>query len=644
MKNCIEISEDNLLNFLKQEISLDKDSISPFLKEKEKDLNKNNIYNYLNDKQYYSEKIYNNINKSSINNYIINSNPNDFKFRKIKINNNSDLSCVKNILLSTNSKDEFFQDQIKQITITNISKEDFNYLFNKKSKIKKKNRHYPSMILENKEDSKHEKGSGKLSSNNVRRTETEFIIVGEDKNDESEFIDIEFNYPNIDINNCNLTDIKLNDIFANAKKLKITSCILSNDFYNIFEKNSFINLSELYLDNCNIVNENFTEIIYYIIKNETLRKHLKCISFKNNNLSTASFYKYILDGNIQYNKFDNLEMIDLSYNDIDSIDSKIMGGLPNLKVLDLSNNNFQFPSKFSPFYSRNEKNLKKKKTIKEESQKMSEILEKMSKNKDTPQEEEKSEVFLFFISNNIALLRGNHINTYVKYLIDVLPKIDYPLKNINLSGLFYKSSIHHLIAGINFKKLRNSLMEIDLSNCNITDEEMEILFVSELRVINLKILNIANNKLTDELFSLLVKNKSFDIYNKLKIINLSNNDIKLNKVKDLTNFVKLFDSIKIIIINNTPAENNINNYIKKVVKRFNETQNGDKNKTELNDVDMLIQELLEKKDKNNYLFNNSNIKLKMKNTIDYKFVEAAQKIYPDLFDKIIIEYKLAGPN
>ena len=210
-------------------------------------------------------------------------------------------------------------------------------------------------------------------------------------------------------------------------------------------------------------------------------------------------------------------MIDLSYNNIDSFDSKMMGGFLNLKVLDLSNNNFQFPSSFSYFYSRNERNLKRKKTIKEESQKISETLEKMSKDKETNTEEETSEVFLFLISNNIGLLKGNHIQTYLKYLIEVLPKIDYPLKSINLSGLFYKSSYHNLISEIKFQKLRNSLMEIDLSNNNITDEEMANLFINELRVINLKILNLANNKLTDELFNVLVKNKSYDIYNKLKI-------------------------------------------------------------------------------------------------------------------------------
>ena len=644
MKNCIEISEENLLNFLKQEISLDKDTISPFLKENEKDLNKNNIYNYLDDKQIYTEKIYNNLDKSNINNYIINSNLNEFKFKKIKINNYSDLSGVKNILLKTNSKDGFIQTQIKHITISNISKEDFNYLFNKKIKIKKKIRHFPSMG--SREDFKIEKVAGKLSSTNLsRRAESEFIIIGEEKNEENDYIDVEFNYPNIYINNCNLTGIKLNDLFPYVKTLKLTSCTLSNDFYNLFEKESFKNMSELNLDNCNLINETFTEIIYAIIKNENLRLNLKSLSFKNNNLSNAGIYQYFMAGDIHKFRFENLEMLDLSYNDLDSLENKMMTGFPNIKVLDLSNNNFQFPSNFSSFYSRNEKNLKKKKTIKEESQKAGEIDEKMSNTEETPiEEEEINDGFLFLVSNNIALLKENHINTYLKYLIGILPKIDYPLKSINLSGLFYKSSCHHLISDINLKRFKNSLIEINLSNSNITDEEMANLFVNELRVINLKILNLANNKLTDEFFNLLVKNKSYDIYNKLKIINLSNNDIKLSNVKDVTNFAKLFDSIKIIIINNTQAEDNINNYIKKIVKRFNETQNGDKNKTELNDVDKLIQGLLEKNDKNNYLFNNSNIKLKMKNTIDYKFVEAAQKIYPELFDRIIIEYKYTGPN
>ena len=232
----------------------------------------------------------------------------------------------------------------------------------------------------------------------------------------------------------------------------------------------------------------------------------------------------------------------------------------------------------------------------------------------------------------------------MKYLIEVLPKLNYPLKSINLSGLFYKSTCHNLISSINLNKFQNSLIELDLSICNITDKEIANLLINEFCIVNIKKMNLSNNKLTDELFSLLIKNKSYDIYNQLKILDLSNNNISLIK-KDFKDFVKLFDSLKLIIIKNTPAEQNINNYIKKIIIIFNEIQNNDNNKTALNEIDILIKGLIEnKQDKENYLINNNNIKLKMKNTIDYKFIEAAEKIYPDLFERINIEYKKMMPN
>jgi hypothetical protein len=34
----------------------------------------------------------------------------------------------------------------------------------------------------------------------------------------------------------------------------------------------------------------------------------------------------------------------------------------------------------------------------------------------------------------------------------------------------------------------------------------------------------------------------------------------------------------------------------------------------------------------------------MKNIIDYRYIDAAQKIYPELFDRIIIDHKYTGPN
>ena len=36
------------------------------------------------------------------------------------------------------------------------------------------------------------------------------------------------------------------------------------------------------------------------------------------------------------------------------------------------------------------------------------------------------------MANNTGLLKGNHINIYLKYLIEALPKLNYPLKSINM--------------------------------------------------------------------------------------------------------------------------------------------------------------------------------------------------------------------
>ena len=652
MKNCIETSEENFLNFISKATSFNNDSITSFLKDKEDDLNKNNIYNTLNDKKKYSEKIFNNLKSSNVKNYIINSNVNELKLNELKINEHSDLPNVKAILLNTNNKDEYIQNKIKKISINNLSKKDFEYIFNKNIKIKKKDPKNISKILPNISENyindleinkrtqtmfnileKEKTLERKYSNKDISKIiDSEFVIIDDLIEEKMNYLKIEFNYPNISIKNSDLTDIKLNELFANVNTLKISSCQLTFEFYNIFENESFDKMTELYLDNCNIVNENFLEIIYSIIKNNNLRNNLKCLSFKENNISCLFFYKYILDGKIFDYRFENLEMIDLSYNNLNYIDNKSLSGLPNVKVIDLSNNNLHFPQDFSTLYEKYDKLLKKKNSTKED-------------NRGTAKTTNNSnEGLLFQIANNIGLLKGNHINTYLKYLIEVLPKLNYPLKSINLSGLFYKSSCHNLMTSINLNKFQSSLIELDLSFCNITDNEASNIFLNEFRVLNAKKINLSNNKLTDELFSLLINNKSYDIYNKLKILDLSNNNITLIN-KDFKIFVKLFDSLKIIIIKNTPAEENINNYVKKIIKRFNESENKDTNITELNDLDLLIKGLIEnKEDKENYLINNSNIRLKMKNTVDYKFIKAAEKIYPDLFEKINIEYKIMLPN
>ncbi len=56
----------------------------------------------------------------------------------------------------------------------------------------------------------------------------------------------------------------------------------------------------------------------------------------------------------------------------------------------------------------------------------------------------------------------------------------------------------------------------------------------------------------------------------------------------------------------------------------------------------MVKDLIENKNnKQDNLWNNNNIRIIMKNTIDYKFIEAAQKIYQDFFEKIVIENQVS---
>ena len=151
LKKCYKLSEKNLLSFLNEKISPDDNSlISNFLCKNENDLNDNNIYNHLSKKDY-SEKIINEMKDPTIRNYIIKTNldPNGYiTLKKFKINNYSDCPNVKEILLKSNIySHRFVLDEIEQISINNISKKDFKYLFNHTKLIKENINNYQKILL-----------------------------------------------------------------------------------------------------------------------------------------------------------------------------------------------------------------------------------------------------------------------------------------------------------------------------------------------------------------------------------------------------------------------------------------------------------------------------------------------------------------
>jgi hypothetical protein len=352
-----------------------------------------------------------------------------------------------------------------------------------------------------------------------------------------------------------------------------------------------------------------------------------------------------MEGERKKFRFDALEFLDLSNNNINHFNLNLFDGLPNLKVIDFSNNNIQLKHKMGELYSVEKTRMKIKEQKEEVSRTRSMVSQNtlLDMNQGETVEPEKTKSpqieLLFQIAGNMVINSDEELEKYFKFLIKTIPMIDFPLKNFNFSGLFYKKNFHHYLYEINLLKYRNSLVELDLSLCNLTDVEISKLLMKEFLLKNLKKINLSNNNLTDDLFKLLIENNSHEIYDKLKEINLSNNQIYLNRTKELIKFVQLFDCVQKILIYDTPAGEIINNYIKKKIIRFNEEQNNKKISTEFNKDELIIKALLENNGKNSedIFGNQSKIKIYLNNNIDYKFIEASKKIYPELFDKVQIK-------
>ena len=643
--NCVDKSERNIFSFINEGISLYIDQIDSFLLNKEKELNESNLFQNLNDNQKYTTKVFNNLESPNIKNYMITSKEytNDsLKLNKLTINKFSDLQVTKKLLLNKDNKGELVQSKIKKISINDITQKEFLYLFNCSLSLQRSDR---QTLMENKtfraptaqfQNEIMEKISipptNKLSSKLCDPSASAYSILV-DESTQPKPKHAGFNSQIISIKNCNLIDINLAETFAQANKLKLCSCQLSFNFYDIIKDTSFPQMTELLLEDCNLVNENFNEIIFAIISNETLRKNLKYLSFRNNNLTSINFYKYVLDGNIKGKRFEKLDVLDLSYNNINTLDNKTLNGLPIIKNLDLSYNNLQFPDDISTLYEKYKKLKKQKAASESNPPKPDEIPEEISTD------------FFFQLAGNICIYKGKeHNKKYLDYILEVLSDYKYPLRSINLGGIFRSKKNHEFLSQISLSQFQDSLVEINLSFCNLGDEELKNLLLNKIFIKNVRKINVSNNKLTDKIFDLLFQNNMYDIYTKLRKLDLSNNQIHLLQNKSFKNFTNYYDCIRIVVIKNTPAEEYINSYVRKKIIRFNEVENGGKAKTEFNQEEMAIKDLIDIGDKKEDLDYNQNIKLKMKNTIDYKFVAAAKQIYPELFKKIIIENKYKGPN
>ena len=341
-----------------------------------------------------------------------------------------------------------------------------------------------------------------------------FINIGKNNNDDKN----SNNKINLDLvekiylDNCNILN---DDIFADndiinlntpkLKKLKIRKCQLQNYDFILSLIENCNSLKIVILDNINITQKSFIGIINKIKENINIDNSLEYLSFSKNEISKVDFK----DLNSK-NKFNSLKYINLSKNNIYNFSEQNLDFLPQIKTIDLSCNNITTRKLFKYI-------IKNKKDI------------------------------LALFSSNLFLNNTKNRQKYLQYLKSFLSKPTFETgPKLNFSLLFDNDNFINDIKFNSTTKL--SLINLDLSyNCIKTDS-LKQFFKNNRGLISLKKITLSHNLIDLSFF----KEEENNIYlPSLIIIDLSFNNIKYTQYSDIDfieDFVKSKPNLKYIKI------------------------------------------------------------------------------------------------
>ena len=336
------------------------------------------------------------------------------------------------------------------------------------------------------------------------------------KNKETNFADKinSISFDHLNLSSFPIKKIEMNNL-KNLEKFKIKKCM---NLYNTYIYESILtnsnNLKIIKLEYILLTDKSFNEFISKITKINSLIKSIKYLSFSHNYLSSITLKTKKLT-------FENLEMLDFSSNNIYNFSSNNFRILPRLKILDLSDNNINNNLLFEGILKSKKNNLIN---------------------------------FIAFMSKNIFLYNVNGNNQkYITYLNTNLPDLDYNLKKINLSFL-YNQYNHEEISKLSFSpSIKISLVKLNLSFCGLKDIYISKFFKNNFDLINLKNLNLHNNFLSVNFFSLFEDKNKLILIDKLEKIDLSFNSIKCQNKDDLEKlniFIENHKFLKILKLQN----------------------------------------------------------------------------------------------
>ena len=432
----------------------------------------------------------------------------------------------------------------------------------------------------------------------------------ENKENKNDNINKQFN--DVIIKNCNLENVNLAQIFPNVNKFKLKKCTISFDSKEFF---NFNKIKELYLENIGLVNESFNSIFSDLKNNIEFINNIKIFSIKNNNISILNLNfeevkeeaKENEDNNNESEsskKYNSLEFLNLSDNKISKLSSTIFDLLPAIKVIDITNNNISFYSKYKPLL-----------------------------------DSSKEKKCLVLLAKNPGVIKEKNKEEYCNYLNEILPTVslEYPMKILNLEGLFCGTTYPLLFTV--FSNLNLNVISLNLSYNHLNDEDFIKLIEnsnsSTSVFTGVKKLILCSNYITEKGLNTLIEggyNKKLPSVVKL---DLSGNPIKLNDFNKFKQFIEGFPCIKTLLLRNTPFEKNYNNYLRvRVVRKLEENQK--KELSNMSDLDLKFDEFIEKE---HYLREKTKLTLKLMNTNGYKCISLVRKYFPYLLDNIKIETK-----
>ena len=300
---------------------------------------------------------------------------------------------------------------------------------------------------------------------------------------------------------------KINPLKINFPSLKIFK--LKNSFmdisyifnYIINESNSLI---KIHLENINFTDNSLKVFFELLSTKKSITNTLKSLSFKGNILTKISLDNFNLGEGV----FKNLLYLNFSKNNIYEFSERIFRLVPELQVFDLTDNNISNRILFD-FLKEGKKILR----------------------------------FISLLSNNIFIHNNNSNNTqYIKYISDSLSTFQHKIKKISFCLTFNQNNIYQFTKLKISPAVKISLYKLDLSFCGLNDENLWKFFKNNFGLLNLEVLNLSNNYLTNNFFDLCSGSKGDIILAKIKVIDLSFNDIDMKELKNLKTLEKFIDN------------------------------------------------------------------------------------------------------